>query len=928
MKSRQFYVMKFKSSRLKEFKYNIENLTLEQAKDYGEIIALFDNQFLRTIRRITNQDIDMQKLDQWYAERDILKKQRKSTKNSAQIEKLRSVIDHMMFIPEYITIVMEHPAHYKYLHQHGLQLNGKRYIRLSCSAGQARSSTVVFCEEQTCAKLISILDNGRNLSKPLTPSKYNAYLGLYGSATKVVSPPRFCVVPDYHSPQDVQVNYVTETTGTEDDMIDVRTITEYFNRFDGQGLIMYEKAKQWSEELQLDYVPSTWCIRQSFMKGMLCTFPIHEFCEKYNNGSYIIQTSYKNEDGTPKLVDLRNIDVILTESQFKLWDSFDSSEIYEENCRKNELHWGVSLFSPKQDNDILKLNYQFLQTLNLDCTDIEDVCRKFVDWISGVTLDNIYYTLLFLLGRNAHADKIADFLQNSENYWVKSLIMNHDLIKDPYIQKKIYDLIKTRINQGALGQIIVDGNFQTIISDPFAFMQHACGLPVTGLLGRKQYYSHYWNQKNVKIVNSMRAPLTYRSEHVKLNLIQNEMTSYWYRYCYSGIIVNVFGEETMKWAGSDFDYDILATTSDATIIKGIYEAELPVAYEAPKPQAKQISEEDLYQADLFAFGSIIGSITNKSTSAYALLPNFEPESNEHCTLLNRLKMCTKLQSAQIDKAKIGRNVKGIPDHWTQYDRIQDHEPVDVASIKRFHNSILLNKYPYFFIYLYKDTKNKYAQHVNGYELSCQQKYGIELQQLIEKENKTDEEREFVNKYKEFMPVIDSDCVMNMLCKHIEAVHSQIKNKHNDIKIKKFDYHVYLAPNMEEHDKTYLAVKREMANYNKLVKEMGNIGALPNHYGAKYIEDIGTQINNRYELLKNRMNRVCSNESELVNYLIRLFYEEKKNSNKDVLWNTYGDVIFENVKHNRADSPILFPSPSPSGDIKYLNKTYSLKQVTL
>ena len=51
MRNRQFYTYKFKSSRLKEFDYNI-NLTFDEAKEYKEVIALADSQILRNIRDI------------------------------------------------------------------------------------------------------------------------------------------------------------------------------------------------------------------------------------------------------------------------------------------------------------------------------------------------------------------------------------------------------------------------------------------------------------------------------------------------------------------------------------------------------------------------------------------------------------------------------------------------------------------------------------------------------------------------------------------------------------------------------------------------------------------------------------------------------------------------------------------------------------
>src|SRR5690606_21763285 len=221
------------------------------------------------------------------------------------------------------------------------------------------------------------------------------------------------------------------------------------------------------------------------------------------------------------------------------------------------------------------------------------------------------------------------------------------------------------------------------------------------------YYSAYWNSKGVKLVDSMRAPLTFRSEHVKLNLIQNEQTEKWYKYCTSGILVNAFGKETVNWAGSDFDYDILATTSNKAIINGVYEDELPVVYDPPKSTKKLVEPVDLYKADLFSFGSQIGSITNKSTSAFALLPKFKESSDEYKTLMNRLKMCTKLQSAQIDKAKIGREVKGIPKAWVEFNKIDEHDSIEVRKKKELLNNTLLDKHPYFFVYLYKDTKRKY-----------------------------------------------------------------------------------------------------------------------------------------------------------------------------------------------------------------------------
>ena len=926
MINRQFYTMKFKSSRLKEYEYNFD-LTFEEAQENGEIIALADNQILRSIRDIKNKQVDLIQLEDWYSERDKLKKAKSSKENSDRIIELKKLIYDMMFIPEYITVVMEHKSHYKYLFENSLLLNNKRFVRFSSSASQSRVSTVVFCDEEIVDRLNDILDNGRDKNKKLIPSKFNAYKGLSGSNTKVVSTPRFCVVPDLNNSMDIKVNFVTETDKSEDDIIEIKDIVAEFNRFDGQGLISYKQAELWSKELGLDYVPSQWCIRQNFLKGMLCVFDIKNFCQEVNGGNYEVNTVYKDSEGNNIKTNLKDIDVIISEGQFKLWDSFDSIEVYQENCIKNNLQWGVSLYSPKEDKDILKMNYQFNQTLKLNKKDIEKICEKTVNWINGVTSENIYYTLLFLIGENISEELFAKYMNSPKNYWVKSLIANHELIKDKYIRNKIYNLVKKKIKRACLGDLLLDGNFETLVSDPYAMMQHVCGLEVTGLLGAKEYYSNYWNNKGIKIVDSMRAPLTYRSEHLKLNLVKNEKLDEWYKYCTSGIIVNVHGMETMHWAGSDWDMDAIATTSDSTIIGGIYENELPVVYEVPKSDRKILEPIDLFNADLFAFGSIIGSITNKSTSAYALLPLFKEDSEEYKITMNRLKMCTKLQSAQIDKAKIGKEVKGIPYKWVEREKYDENDSEELKIKKNLHNSLLLDRHPYFFIYLYKHTRVKYNKHVSGYDLSCKQKFGIPLEQLMNQKRKTIDEQNFINSYHKYMPVIDSDCVANNICRHIESINFNIKNK---LKVENADnlHMQYQKQGIINNEEVYGKVLERYKSFKEEIRDLSNIGTNAISTNGKHDDSIESQTNGIYEKFKKDMTKICSNVYELVNYLVEIFYVKIPSSNKDLLWNIYGKYMFQNVKNNRIQSPILFPMQNKEGTIEYLNKKYKLMEVKI
>lgn len=651
MIARPYYTIKLLSSRLKRYNYNI-SLTLNEGKETGEIIYLSDNQILRTIRDIRKQNVPQEVIEELFQEKQRIKKEIRTKKDIKKLNEIQSKINHIMYIPDYVTVVIENNKHYQYIYKNGIVINGNTYKRLSCSAGQARNSTVVLCNTDIIDEVKERLNNGRNLEKKFSPSKFNAYFGLASSATRLVTEPRFVVVKDYTNTNTFTTNFVTETGWDEDDIIEVKEVTQEMNRTDGMGLISPQMAEVWAHDLELDYVPCQFCVRQAFIKGMLCVFDFLEFCKEKNNGNYIVDTIYTDENGEIIKADLRDYDVIISESQFKLWDSYDSIDEYIQKTHDNKLYWGITQMTPKRAKDVLKLNYQFIQTLHLSEEQIHQLCSQFIDWIKGVTSDNIAYTLLFLLGVNQDEANIRAQLKTSDRYWVKCLITNHELIKDRFIRDKIYYTIKTKLEKGCLGDIYVDGNFQVLISDPYGFMQHVCGLPVTGLLKKGEFYSNYWNERGVTKVDSMRSPLTYRSEHVILNLRNDEETNKWYKYCKLGIIVNYHGHECVNWAGADYDFDILATTPNQQVIDGVYTEEMPVVYDPPKPAKIKFTEDDLYKADVFSFGSIIGSITNKSSSGYALLPlieeQFGKDSDEYKILNSRIQQCCKAQSMQID----------------------------------------------------------------------------------------------------------------------------------------------------------------------------------------------------------------------------------------------------------------------------------------
>ena len=546
-KLQQFYVLKFNSSRLKKDKYDI-NINIKTARKNGELIALGDNQVLRAIRKIKGREVDFDFINDLFKERRKITRRKKSIENKQKILQIDKDIDNLLFMPEYVSVVIEKHSDYKHIIKNKFIVNGKKYVRLLCGAGNARRNTVFFVQEDIYEELDKILRNGHKPLK-ITESKYNAYYALSNSATYSVSEPRVCVVPDKEIQMVKKIDWVVESE--PDDIIEEQEKELTFNLWDGMGICSPELAGQWSQDLDLDYIPCSFCIRNYFVKGMVCVFDFHKFSREVAN-KHIITDLYGNE------VDTDNIDMIITESQFKLWKGYDSWQHYLDCCKENGGRWGVTKFTPKEDKTAVFTNYQFLQVLNLDTPEkIEELCRPTVEWFDKITNQDSNYSLLYLLGslcdkplNEMETEEFMD-IYNTLEPSVRALILNRDLINDTYVKTKLARSLNRKIEESYLGKLMVSGNFQFMISDPYALAEHIFGLEVKGLLKEHEHYSQYWNNRNVDKVVAMRAPLTYSSEANLLNLQNNDKVNEWYKYLYSGIVYNVWGVDTMIAADSD-----------------------------------------------------------------------------------------------------------------------------------------------------------------------------------------------------------------------------------------------------------------------------------------------------------------------------------------------------------------------------------------
>lgn len=844
---------------------------------------------LRSLRSILGKSDPSPRIREILTEKHRVKRLLSTEENKKLLLSLETEQDSLQFVPEIITVTFDKNSHYEYVGQNGFFVNSQKYVRLLCSSGNARKNTAVFIDSRYEKELKKILNNDRR-DIPLNPAKFNAYFSLASSSSIPVTTPYFVVIPDLEISRNEQVEYVEEQP-QGDDLISLETKEITFNLWDGMGLVSPRMAELWSKDFGLDYVPSTFVIRGNFLKGMVCVFDFHKFSDEC--GIHYTTDAWGNS------YNVRDADVVITTSQFKLWNAYGSLSEYIKACEKNNLRWSVSRYAPEHEKTHTNLNYQFLQVLDLSDSQIESLCSKTINYFSGILKDPVK-SLLYLLGDRT--DEYDPKIYSKINDPVaKAIALNPDLLSDPYVQNHLAHSLNKRIKESYIGGLLVDGFYTTMIGDPYALCEHLFGLPVKGLLARGEHYNRTWLDKNVKKVASMRAPLTWRSEINVLNLKDTLETREWYKYIRCGAIYNVHGVDDMLAGGSDKDGDLVCLTDQKEIIDVVTE-NIPVHYDTTKVAKTAIDETILYQYDLKGFNSKVGFLTNLSTTMYAMLPLFSLDSEEYRTIISRLKQCRKEQGAIIDSAK-GLVIRPIPSYWSNWSKPSDEIPQETTD---FYNRILVDKRPYFFRYLYSQYNREYLNYQHFYENYCTTNLGKSLAETLH-----DKEADIVEKYNRYVPLLDTDCTMNRICHYLEN------------SLKEFTVRSYQATRLDKEMLKNPLIPIDNIKLEKLYDLYKVYKAQKRNFGT---DDLCKTLEQYEKHIRQLAFSISSNIQELANLAIEICYEAHKTDTKSFAWNVFGEGIVANLEN--ILSTVQIPFKDPQGNIEFLGNYYSLKDVAL
>ena len=916
------YIYKINSTLLETNNWDL-TLPLSRARKIpGLVVSLADSQILSWINELNStEDYDIQAKDIKRQIKDV-KKLPSSRENKLKISNLYEQLYRLQFKQDYVTVVMDKKSHYDRANK-GFYINGMLYKRLICTTNGVKTSSVVYVSDNLHDELKKRIENGKNNDVKLVPAKLGAYEALAASASLPVSWPKdkyakipggIIVVHDCYTKFKTDLINIDTSDKTKEPVVKFTPNEEVINDCsDGCSMMLPSLSRRWNGELNKDYnnTMSGCNLRCAWTKGMTFTFDFIKFAEEVVGASEDNQDKYIITDVWGDKRDIRDAELILTESQLKLWNCYSSWEDYYNKCLENKYTIRVAKTAPHECDDIRQLNYQFIQSLELDDDDIGELIAPTVNEIKDIMGLDPNRSIVYLCGKGLD-DKTVRYADPC----AKALMIDKETIKDPYIRSKIKKMINKRIRDAKIGVLDVRGNFQILSGDLYALCENMFGMEPRGLLKAGEIYSKYWSDNGVDRVLCFRAPMSNAHSIVAQNISYSNNAKEWFKYIDTCVVVNAWDSMPMALNGFDFDGDLLFTTNNAPLMRR--QTNLPALNCIQHKAKKKITiEEDVVKANKQGFGSKIGSITNRITAITSLMANYKPGSIEYEILKYRTQCGQALQQEEIDKAK-GIIPTPMPLHWyiDKENVIKEEDNDEIRAKKALNHLLCASKKPYFFAYNYQSLKAEYDEIMQNINSKLVNMFKKTYKEMKNSTNLTENEQKMLDLCTKRINLDLSPSTMNRICWAVEDNFDGV-DLFNDVD---FDYSIYKS-NVDYSIITYNQIKDLCKDYLKKLRQINKKRVIEDQDDEEYYADKEQMI----MLLSEKCEEVCSNNKELCDILLDLCYIE--GLNKNIVWNICSNTIVDNLlaKNNFL---LTYPEKSNNGDFdccgySFINKTIKI-----
>lgn len=926
-----YLIVKLPASFVVENDCKIENYTMKQARKDENIVSIGDNIVFQQLRYLHNDFRDHHEL---FNHVQKLRENMHRYKKDGDFKKasiLNQYLNDILFVKDIVNVFLDgKKSDWDKFRVKGFDFNGIHYVYLCSGSGQIRRNTATFVNEEYRDELVKRINCGLDeKTSSFCLAKYSAYFALSFSSILWVRTPRVCVIKDFmRTLKDQKVDFIVKDEN-DNGMIEERVMDVELNCADGQGLIDPAFAELWAQDMDLPYVPCSFVARSCFIKGNLATFDFKDYA--YQHGITTIRDKWGKE------YNIADIDVLLSESQFKTHKYYSSWQEYCDYAERGMIHWGVARYSKNVDDEYIPANYQYIQALTLSKEDVHELVQPTVEWIQQICSGDPLYALLYAFGTKSDDAAYSSMYGTAQTVAMKALVKNIDFLQDAYIQRKIYKNIVESINRAKLGKIWIRGNYQFMLADPVAQCQSALGLEPTGLLKENEIYSRFWDDRGVHLVDACRSPMIDQHEHNPMNVIDTEEARYWYRYLPSGIIYNTYDTSCARHSDSDYDGDIVLTTDNKYFLKGSHKDHNVITYEKGIAKSEKMTVSNITRTVKKGFGTGVGGFSNTATCLYAMAAIFDRPGREdqYNEVMNRIKLLREIVGQEIDRIK-GADKPSLPSSWKKYEQVNPEDDEENRLQKFKHNAMVISKKPYFFRYLYPELNQRFKQFEASYNQVSRDMFGVKFKKLLVMDNKTPEQIDLVRKYQKYSPLITSDCTMNRLCREFEAVNFDIEfakdpkdtSKKKKVVSKLPTYSAWFkdmdpVTYNSHHDvvrnlyKSYMA-RRQIKFMTELLVDSATSAYLDTEEFLEHRIGLFDQL---VESLQNQLEESGISKEEFLYHCDKLSHEYST-FNWGFAWDILSDSILQLIPQGKTFAPVHDPNGR-----EYLGEKFSLKEIT-
>lgn len=258
--------------------------------------------------------------------------------------------------------------------------------------------------------------------------------------------------------------------------------------------------------------------------------------------------------------------------------------------------------------------------------------------------------------------------------------------------------------------------------------------------------------------------------------------------------------------------------------------------------------------------------------------------------------------------------KSMPRSW--HDR-HSANIIEDDRKRALYRSIVADKKPYFMRYIYPALMKQYNTYIKNTDRNALREFQMTVGELMELDELSDRQSDFLKYYEYRMPVGMGDCVMNSICRKIEAKFDGYVGRFDS---SKFDYTI-MRSGTPYTPRQFSAVKALYTEYNKTLKSY-NLYADRDKIDADSYRNTIKVMNDSF---KEECIKACPNRFALCDIVLDLCYT--RTATKRFAWNMCGMEIIENLL-NKNGRTIEWPEVCDGGNIVYCGQKYELKSMTI